>query len=99
MKFWMKAQKIDQEIRVEYMVNVCDEDILGKELGNTKVYEHFYKGELVDAGKMLSEIQDGTLVNLFGNECVRLAIDAGLVEEANVREIHGIKHAIIMRFE
>ena len=47
MEFWMKSEKVDQEIRIEHIVNVCDEDLLGKTFGETKVSEHFYKGELV----------------------------------------------------
>lgn len=97
MRFWVKAQDVDQNTHVEHMVNVCDAALLGKELGATKIYEHFYKGELVDAAKMLSEIQDGNLINLFGDDCVELAIESGFVDEEDVKEIHGVKHAIIIK--
>ena len=99
MKFWMKSQKVDQDIRVEHMVNVCDETLLGNEIGSVKVSEYFYKGELVDAEKMLSEIQEGTLVNLFGNDCVKLALEAGIVNKEGIKEIQGVKHAIVLRMD
>ena len=45
---------------------------------------------------MLSKLQDATIGDLFGNDCVKSAINAGFISEKNVKEIHGIKHAIII---
>jgi hypothetical protein len=95
-KFWVKAQNVDQHSHMEHMVNVCDEKIIGKEFGPTKIYESFFKGELMDEEKMLSKLQDATIGDLFGNDCVKSAIKAGFISEKNVKEVHGVKHAIII---
>lgn len=97
MKFWMKDQEMDQEIRVEYMVNVCDEDLLGKQINeNVKISEHFYKGELVDEERVLEELNKATLINLFGNNIVDFAIEKGFIQEDNVKTINNIKHVIVI---
>lgn len=95
-KFWVKVQDVDQQSHMEHMVNVCDEKIIGKQFGPTKLYESFFKGELMDEGKMLSKLQDATIGDLFGNDCVKSAVKAGIILEKNVKEIHGVKHAIII---
>jgi len=96
MKFWVKVQDVDQHSHVEHMVNVCDEKIIGKQFGPTTVYASFFKGELMDEGKMLSKLQDATIGDLFGNDCVKSAIKTGMISEKNVKEIKGVKHAIII---
>ena len=93
----MKAQKVDQQIRIEYMVNVCDEDLLGKQINeNVKISEHFYKGELVDETKVLEELNKATMINLFGNNIVDFALEKGLMEADSIKTISGVKHAIIL---
>jgi len=93
----MKAKHINQGVRGEYVVAVCDEKLLGKQLTeHVKISEHFYKEKLVGKEEVLNELKKATLANIFGNEIIKITLEEGVVDEANVKEIAGIKHAIIM---
>ena len=95
-KFWMKLQEVDQEIRGEVIVAVCDEELLGKNLTeHTKISEQFYKGELVGEEKMIEALEAATTANIFGNNAVEAAINAGIIERENVKEIKKVKYCLI----
>ncbi|HDQ59810.1 MAG TPA: DUF424 family protein [Candidatus Woesearchaeota archaeon] len=98
MKFWVKIQEIRQDVRNEHIVAVCDHDLLGKTVENTKISESFYKGELMEKDKMVTELKKATIGNIFGNNAVDAAIEAGITAEQNVRKFDGIKHAQIFIF-
>ncbi len=95
-KFWIKAQKVDQEIRREKIVAVCDEKLLGKKLNEyTKISEYFYKGELVGEEKVVEELKKATTANIFGNDAVKIAVKSGVIDADNVKEIGGVKYALL----
>ena len=96
MKFWMKIQHVDQEIRKERMLAVCDENILGKKIGEyTKISEHFYKGELIGEEELIKELERATTANIFGNNAVKAAVKSGVINADNVKEIGGVKYALL----
>ena len=95
-KFWMKAQEIDQDVRDEFIVAVCDEELLGKKINDfIKISEHFYKGELVEAHEVAKMLRKATTANIFGNKAVKAAVECGLVDEEDVKEIAGVKYVLI----
>lgn len=96
MKFWIKAQEMDQDIRKEFVVAVCDENLLGKNLTeHTKISEQFYKGELVEEDKVVELVEKSTIANIFGNNAVKIAIEAGLIDAEDVKEIGGVQYSLI----
>jgi len=81
----------------EILVAACDSSLLGKHLKDERFSVHinpeFYKGELVRDEVFLLYMRTATIANLFGKHTVRLAIEAGFIEEENVLEIAGVPHA------
>jgi hypothetical protein len=99
-KFWMKAQKINQDTRNVYVVAVCDEKLLGKKLNEyVTISEHFYKDKLVGAEEVVKALEKATTANIFGNEAVKLMIKSGVVDSEDVKEIAGIKYAMIFSLD
>lgn len=84
------------------IVTVCDADLVGKkfEEGNTQidVKELFYKGDLVDEEKALEilkeESEEDACFNFVGENSCAIGIKAGAVDQKNILEIQGIKHAM-----
>jgi len=82
------------------LVSVCDEDCLGEhyEEGpvSLDVTEEFYGGDdAVDAGAdaVVDALTRASVANLVGEECVAVAVDAGLVDEETVLSVDGTVHA------
>ena len=81
---------------------ICDEELLGKTLREGKIVfkisEEFYKGKKISVDQAVSMIENSTIINLIGNECVKKAIENGFVHPEAVLKIEGISHAQIMKF-
>lgn len=81
----------------EFMVAVCDPQLLGKKFSEGKllldVNEAFYKGELVTAETAIDYLRKATVANLVGKAAVRCGKEAGLIHEDGVMTVRGIPHA------
>ena len=84
------------------LLAICDEELLGKTLREGKIVfkisEDFYKGKKISVDQAVSMIENSTIINLIGNECVKKAIENGYVHPEAVLKIEGISHAQIMKF-
>lgn len=82
------------------IVAACDKEILGKKFTQgelqLEVNKGFYYGELKDIGELFNAMNDATIVSLTGNNVVDSAVGHGFVDEENILEISGIKHAQIV---
>lgn len=83
------------------LVSVCDPDVLGEtfEEGDISltVTEEFYAGDEVDADAVVDSLHRASVANIVGERAVTVAIDAGIVEEANVLAIEDTLHAQLLR--
>jgi hypothetical protein len=82
------------------LVAVCDPDILGETFENDDVSltvsEEFYDGEPADSDTVAASLARCSTANLVGETAVGLAIEEGFVEEANVMELDGTRHAQLL---
>ncbi|MCX6804127.1 MAG: DUF424 family protein [Candidatus Diapherotrites archaeon] len=89
------------EIEYKTILAVCDKEYIGKtfEEGNIcfTASERFYKGEEVTKDELEKMLTENNSANLFGNKCVSIALEKGLVGEKSIIVIKGIKHAQIYR--
>ena len=84
------------------LLAICDEELLGKTLREGKIVfkisEEFYKGKKISVDQAVSMIENSTIINLIGNECVKKAIENGFVHPEAVLKIEGISHAQIIKY-
>ena len=85
------------------LVSVCDPECLGEtfEEGpvSLDVTEDFYGGaeaEEADAEAVVDSLTRATTANIVGERAVRVAIEAGLVDEERVLEVEGTPHAQLL---
>jgi hypothetical protein len=86
------------------LVAVCDDDCVGNtyEDGDVSltVTESFYAGEdavKADVEAVVEALGRATTANIVGENAVAAAVNAGLVEEANVLDLDGTRHAQLLR--
>ena len=86
----------------ERILAACDEELLGKTFrGNgakITVSEQFYRGETdpITPEAFVERMKSVTIMNLVGDEVIRLAMEAGHVHEDNIIVIGGVKHAQVV---
>jgi len=82
------------------LVSVCDADLLGETFENGElsltVNEEFYEGEPADEQSVVASLAKCSVANIVGEEAVALALDHGIVEEENVLDIDGTRHAQLL---
>ncbi|MFP4590345.1 MAG: DUF424 domain-containing protein [Halobacteriales archaeon] len=82
------------------LVSVCDADVLGEsfEDGDVSitVTEEFYGGDRCDEAAVIASLERAAVANLVGEDAVALAIEAGVVDEANVLDIGRTRHAQVL---
>lgn len=82
------------------LVAVCDPDILGETFENGEVSltvtEEFYDGDPADADTVCRSLARCSTANLVGEEAVDLAVEEGFVDEANVLDLDGTRHAQLL---
>jgi len=83
------------------LITVCDRPLLGETLENgdisLDVTESFYDGEPAEPEDVKPAIAAAGIANLVGTRAVELAVESGFVEEANVLDIDGERHAQILQ--
>ncbi|WP_225335508.1 DUF424 domain-containing protein [Halomicrobium urmianum] len=90
----------ERETEEGLLVSVCDPDVMGEtfESGavSLTVDEEFYGGEEADEQAVVESLAKCTTANLVGEESVALAIEHGFVDEENVLDLGGTRHAQLL---
>ena len=83
------------------LLAICDCELLGKTLRQGKIVFHvkdeFYNGGKITLEEAVNMIQNSTIVNMVGKNCVGLAIEKGYVHPEAVLDIEGVPHAQIVK--
>ncbi len=84
------------------LLAICDSEVLGRTLREGKIVFHvkekFYNGGKVSVEEAVGMIENSTIVNLVGKNCVEKAIAKGYVHPEAVIQIEGVPHAQIVKF-
>jgi hypothetical protein len=82
------------------LVSVCDADVLGESFENDDVSltvdAEFYDGKEVDDEAAVESLSRCSVANIVGTRAVDLAIDHGFVDEENVLDFEGTRHAQLL---
>ena len=83
------------------LLAICDCDVLGRTLREGKIVFHvkekFYNGGKVSVEEAVGMIENSTIVNMVGKNCVEKAIAKGYVHPEAVIHIAGVPHAQIVK--
>jgi uncharacterized protein len=98
LEVYVNMKKIGRNV----LLAICDYEILGKTLREGKIVFHvkdeFYNGGKVTLEEAVSMIENSTIVNMVGRNCVKKAVEKGYVHPDAVLNIEGIPHAQIVKF-
>lgn len=97
MEVYVNLKQVGQNV----MLAICDCELLGRTLREGKIVFHikdeFYNGRKASVEEAVSLIDNSTIVNLVGKNCVETAIAKGYVHPEAVLNIEGVPHAQIMK--
>ena len=94
---YVNLKKIGRNV----MLAICDCEMLGRTLREGKIVFHvkekFYNGGKVSVEEAVGMIENSTIVNMVGKNCVEKAIAKGYVHPEAVIQIEGVPHAQIVK--
>lgn len=97
MEVYLNIKKVGKNV----LLAVCDSDLLGRTLKEGKIVfrvkEEFYNGRRASVDEAVGLIDNSTIVNLVGKNCVEEAIAKGHVHPDAVLKIEGVPHAQIVK--
>ena len=83
------------------LVAVCDAEVLGETFENGEVSltvnEEFYGGEEADEATVVDSLARAQVANIVGSRAVEVAVEAGIIDDNNVLEVGGTRHAQLVR--
>lgn len=97
MDVYVNLKKVGRNV----LLAICDSELLGRTLRQGKIVFHV-KNEFYNGGKLAVEeavrmIENSTIVNMVGKNCVGKAIEKGYVHPDAVLDIEGVPHAQIVK--
>jgi len=82
------------------LVSVCDADVMGETFEDgpvsLTVSEEFYGGDDASESEVVDSLARCSVANIVGTESVDLAVDHGFVDEENVLNVDGTRHAQLL---
>ena len=97
MDVYVNLKKLGRNV----LLAICDCELLGRTLREGKIVfqvkDEFYNGGKVSVEEAVSMIENSTIVNLVGKNCVEKAIAKGYVHPEAVLRIEGVPHAQIVK--
>lgn len=82
----------------DLLLAVCDKKLLGKKLNDDVFIDpHFYGNETINEQELISLMKDATIINLFGNETIDIAIKFGHCTKDTIRLIDNVAHVQIVK--
>ena len=97
MEVYVNLKKVGRNV----LLAICDCELLGRTLRQGKIVFHikneFYNGGKVTVEEAVNMIENSTIVNMVGKNCVDRAIAKGYVHPEAVMDIEGIPHAQIVK--
>ncbi|MDP8011275.1 MAG: DUF424 domain-containing protein [Thermoplasmata archaeon] len=100
MKISMHIWKVQNEI----MLAACDSNLLGKKFEegefHIEVKKEFYHESYVTEKSFRNALKMATIINLVGENVIRIAIEEKIIDENNIIRIKNVPHAqaVVMLF-
>ena len=97
MDAYVSLKKVGRNV----LLAICDCELIGRTLREGKIVFHvkneFYNGGKVSVEEAVGMIENSTIVNMVGKNCVEKAIAKGYVHPEAVLRIEGAPHAQIVK--
>lgn len=96
-RYYAKVHRIQEEV----ILAVCDAEIYNRSFrdGKLKFFTDpkFYGDMLFSDEEILKLFEEATILNLAGENCIKLAIEKELVDPENVLSIDKCRHAQVLK--
>jgi len=89
------------EYQKNLMLNICDADLLGKNIVhnelNITISKSYYGDQIIEQDEAKKLLQSSTIINMVGKNTVSLSLELGIGSENGVKKISEIPFLIVFK--
>ena len=97
MQFSVKVSDYQKNL----MVNICDIDLLGKNLVedqlNMNISKSYYGEKIIEHEEAKHLLKNASIINMVGKNAVSLSIELGVGSENGVKKVAGVPFLIVFK--
>ena len=83
------------------MLNICDFDLLGKEIVQNKltmnISKNYYGDKVVNKEEAENLLKKSSIINMVGDDAISLSIKLGIGSENAIKRVSGVPFLIIFK--
>jgi hypothetical protein len=97
MQFSVKVSDYQKNL----VVNICDIDLLGKNLVeeqlNMNISKNYYGEKIIEHEEAKHLLKNASIINMVGKNAVSLSIELGVGSENGVKKVAGVPFLIVFK--
>jgi uncharacterized protein len=97
MQFAAKVTDYQKKI----MLNICDVDLLGKNISQDEltmsISKSYYGDQLIEKDEAAKLLKNSSIINMVGKHAVSLSLELGIGSENGIKKISGIPFLIVFK--
>ena len=97
MQFSVKVSDYQKSL----MVNICDIDLLGKNLVedklNMNISKSYYGEKIIEHEEAKHLLKNASIINMVGKDTVSLSLELGVGSENGVKKVAGVPFLIVFK--
>jgi hypothetical protein len=89
------------EYQKNSMLNICDADLLGKNVSQNEltvtISKSYYGDQIIKEDEAKKLLQNSSIINMVGKNTISLSLELGIGAKNGVKEISGIPFLIVFK--
>lgn len=89
------------EYQKNLMLNICDVDLLGKNIVQNEltmtISKIYYGDQIIEEEEAKKLLESSTIINMVGKNTISLSLELGIGSENGVKKISGIPFLIVFK--
>ena len=89
------------EYQKKLMLNICDADLLGKNISQNEltmtISKSYYGDQIVEKDEAKKLLENSSIINMVGKNTISLSLDIGVGSENGVKKISGVPFLIVFK--
>lgn len=97
MQFSVKVTEYQKNL----MLNICDVDLLGKNISqnelNMTISKSHYGDQIIEKDQAKKLLENSSIINMVGKNTISLSLELGIGSKNGVKEISGVPFLIVFK--
>ena len=89
------------EYQKNLMLNICDADLLGKNISQNEltvaISKSYYGDQIIEKDEAKKLLENSSIINMVGKNTISLSLELGIGSENGVKTISGVPFLIVFK--